>query len=111
MINVSGFLFEDEDFLICTYQSFVNAFEKAQNTVVESDIPISSSYGLITLIIDTLCFIASLGCSRCIMSTYNGNNIYQMTKNQDLNNEEEKERIEKRGGKIQNFQNIILQLL
>ena len=104
--NFHSFLFEDEDFLICTYQSFVNAFEKAQNTVVESDIPISSSYGLITLIIDNLCFIASLGCSRCIMSTYNGNNIYQMTKNQDLNNEEEKERIEKRGGKIQNFQNI-----
>lgn len=104
--NFHSFLFEDEDFMICTYQSFVKAFEKAQNTVAESNIPISSSYGLIALMIDNLCFIASLGCSRCIMSTYNGNNIYQMTKDQDLNNEEEKERIEKNGGKIQKIQNI-----
>ena len=100
--NFHNYLFEDEEFLICTYQSFINAFEKCQIDIQSSNI-VTSSSGLIVLIVDNICYICSLGCSRCIMSTYNSNNIYQMTLEQNLNLEEEKERITKLGGKVEKF--------
>ena len=100
--NFHNYLFEDEEFLICTYQSFINAFEKCQIDIQNIDM-LTSSSGLIVLIIDNICYICTLGCSRCIMSTYSSNNIYQMTLEQNMNLEEEKERITKLGGKVENL--------
>ena len=102
--NLYKEIISDENFLISTHTAIIRAFEKVAMNLSEKNISCSFSSALVVLFIDNICFIANLGCSRCIMSTFNGNNIYQMTRSQDCDQEQERERIFLLGGEISSVQ-------
>lgn len=60
----------------------------------------SGSCVLALLIIDDICYVSYLGDSRGLYSCDSGNQLYQITRDHKPNDPQEKERIEKAGGKI-----------
>ena len=74
-------LFQDQHFLISTYDSFITSFNTIHsniNNMLLHNMQ-SSSYALIVLFINDICYIANVGNSCCIMSSFGGEMIYQLT--------------------------------
>ena len=72
------------------------SFDSQKKTMLDK----SGSCVLALLIIDDVCYISYLGDSRGLFSCDSGNQLYQITRDHKPNDPQEKERIEKAGGKI-----------
>ena len=101
------YIFEDELFLISTYEAIKNSFLKIKNEIIfesktEKFNDKSLANALIVIIIENSCYIINLGISRCIMSTSNGNNIYQLNYEHNLSYKLEKNRLINLGYTIKN---------
>ena len=60
----------------------------------------SGSCALFVMMVNKRCYVANVGDSRAILSSHNGNIIYNVTKDHKPNMNTEKERIEMSGGKV-----------
>jgi len=100
------YIFEDELFLISTYEAIKKSFSKIKNEIIiennEKFNEKSLANALIVIIIENSCYIINLGISRCIMSTSNGNNIYQLNYEHNLSYKFEKNRLTNLGYVIKN---------
>jgi protein phosphatase 2C family protein 2/3 len=81
---------------------FLNA-EKKFMEICQNDgviIDKSGSCAIACLIVDNTCYIANVGDSRAVLSVNRGRNIYALSKDHKPNDDDERARILKAGGKI-----------
>jgi len=64
----------------------------------------SGSCAIVVLIVDDICYVANVGDSRAIMSCNRGTKVIDLSKDHKPDEESEKERIEKNGGKTYQVQ-------
>ena len=111
----SKFLKQNLDTILFNSQHFQNnniidsirdAFQKAESQFYQIAIKNgklvdkSGSCALIALIINNTCYAINLGDSRALYSRDSGKAFYQITRDHKPNDEKEKKRIEKMGGKV-----------
>lgn len=60
----------------------------------------SGSCANVVMIIDDICFVANVGDSRAVMSSECGMRVYGLSEDHKPNSEKERDRIEKKGGKV-----------
>ena len=85
-----------ETFKKAEQEFYQMAYDAKNNVLLDK----SGSCALIILIIDNLLYAINLGDSRALFSCKGGQNLYQITRDHKPNDEIEKKRIEKVGGKV-----------
>ena len=106
--NLDTYLFNSPYFPSNIVKAIRETFKKAENDFcsmaydAKNNILLdkSGSCALIILIIDNLLYAINLGDSRALYSYNGGKNLFQITRDHKPNNEIEKKRIEKCGGKV-----------
>jgi protein phosphatase 2C family protein 2/3 len=87
-------------------ESIKDAFQRAEQQFSQHAIKNgklvdkSGSCALVALIINDICYAINLGDSRALYSKDSGKEFYQITRDHKPNDEKEKKRIEKMGGKV-----------
>ena len=104
--NLDKFLFNSPNFPANPIESIRNAFKTAEyqfyQTAVQNGklVDRSGSCALIALIINDVVYAINLGDSRALYSRDGGKEYYQITRDHKPNDEKERNRIEKAGGKV-----------
>ena len=106
--NLDGYLFNSKYFPQAPMNAINEAFKKAEENFKgmvydeKSNILLdkSGSCALVMLIMNDILYSISLGDSRALYSYDGGNYLYQITRDHKPNDEIEKARIEKAGGKV-----------
>ena len=104
--NLDTLLFNSPYFPTNITESVKDAFQKAENQFSQYAIKggklvdKSGSCALVALIINNTCYAINLGDSRALYSKDSGKEFYQITRDHKPNDEKEKKRIEKMGGKV-----------
>ncbi len=101
--NFHNLLYKNEKFISHPDEAIYNTFENIEQTLINIKDNCGSS-ALILLNIDKDIYVANLGDSRAIISIDNCYEISQLSKEHNINNKSEKQRIEKFGGKIQEIE-------
>ena len=104
--NLDTILFNSPYFPGNITESVRDAFQKAEKQFSQYAIKNgklvdkSGSCALVALIINNTCYAINLGDSRALYSKDSGKEFYQITRDHKPNDEKEKKRIEKMGGKV-----------
>ena len=106
--NLHKYIFESDYFPLYPLQAIYQAYEQAElnfeSIAFDKEnkklLDKSGSCALSALIIDDYCFVTNLGDSRGLYSLDSGKQLYQITRDHKPNDNTEKKRIEKAGGKI-----------
>ena len=104
--NFDNILFQSPHFFNNIIESIRAAFQNAENQFREIAIQNgklvdrSGSCALVALIINDILYAINLGDSRALYSRNGGKEYYQITRDHKPNDEREKRRIEKAGGKV-----------
>ena len=104
--NLDTILFNSPYFPGNITESVRDAFQKAEKQFSQHAIKNgklvdkSGSCALVALIINNTCYAINLGDSRALYSKDSGKEFYQITRDHKPNDEKEKKRIEKMGGKV-----------
>ena len=104
--NLDKFLFNSPNFPANPIESIRNAFKTAEyqfyQIAVQNGklVDRSGSCALIALIINDVVYAINLGDSRALYSRDGGKEYYQITRDHKPNDEKERNRIEKAGGKV-----------
>jgi hypothetical protein len=104
--NLDTILFNSTYFPTNIIESVKDAFQKAEQQFSQHAIKSgklvdkSGSCALVALIINDTCYAINLGDSRALYSRDSGKEFYQITRDHKPNDEKEKKRIEKMGGKV-----------
>ena len=104
--NLDTILFNSPYFPANITESVRDAFQKAEKQFSQHAIKNgklvdkSGSCALVALLINNVCYAINLGDSRALYSKDSGKEFYQITRDHKPNDEKEKKRIEKMGGKV-----------
>ncbi len=104
--NLDTILFNSPYFPSNMTECVKDAFQKAEKQFSQHAIKNgklvdkSGSCALVALIINNTCYAINLGDSRALYSKDSGKEFYQITRDHKPNDEKEKKRIEKMGGKV-----------
>ena len=99
--NLHKVIFNNEFFPSNPIKAIEYSFNKIEEDFyLHNDKSESGSCALICLFIDDMCYIANCGDSRAILSNNNGKKYRILTNDHNLNNENEKKRIENNGSLI-----------
>lgn len=104
--NMHKILFNSKSFLTNTPQSILESFNSAEGYFYKEAVKNgklvdkSGSCAVIALFIDNVLYSINLGDSRALYSRSSGQEFFQITRDHKPNDEVEKKRIEKAGGKV-----------
>ncbi|OMJ78725.1 hypothetical protein SteCoe_21402 [Stentor coeruleus] len=103
--NLHLFVTKNENFPFNPKEALTQGFAQAENAFFEysksqSPRDKSGSCAVVVLIVGDVCYVANVGDSRAVMSGESGNKVYPLTKDHKPNDPNERQRIEKNGGRV-----------
>lgn len=104
--NMHKIIFNSKNFLSNTPQSILDSFNSAERHFYQEAVKNgklvdrSGSCAVIALFIDNILYAINLGDSRALYSRSSGQEFFQITRDHKPNDDIEKKRIEKAGGKV-----------
>jgi protein phosphatase PTC2/3 len=103
--NLHQFVTRNSNFPFNPKEALIQGFAQAESLFLEhcraqSPRDKSGSCAVVALIVGDVCYIANLGDSRAIMSGEGGTKVYPLTKDHKPNDPNERQRIERSGGRI-----------
>jgi protein phosphatase PTC2/3 len=81
-------------------EKIFNKYAEIQAVQETGQIDRSGSCAVVALIVGDMCYVGNIGDSRAILSADGGEKILRLSKDHKPEDEEEKNRIERNGGKI-----------